>query len=225
MPYTVSYCFDQFFENINLKGDHHSIASSRREKIVSLLQNDFEIIESFPTGSIPRYTAVTGHADLDVMVVLHYTKHIKNKKPSEVLGAVQQSLAEYRTGVRRNGQAVTLYYNSWPNVDVVPVSRVKNDDGSVRHYEVPNMNREQWIESRPKLHSHTLENRNSSYGEEFKKIIKMIKWWNHQHSSLLQSFHIEVIALNSLKGMFDNYSWDIFQFFDKACACGLPRVV
>ena len=217
MPYTANYAFDLFFENINLPGDHRSVAADRRERIISLLKNDFDILDSFATGSIPAYTALKAHADLDIMVVLHYSKHVKGKTPSEILAAVQQSLAEYRTGVRRNGQAVTLYYNSWPNVDVVPVSRTVNKDGSVNHYNVPDMNTEQWIMSRPRTHSNALEARNGSYGSEFKKIIKMIKWWNLRHSSLLRSYHIEAIALNVLDGKFSDYSWEVLQFFDKAC--------
>ncbi len=106
------------------------------------LEKEFEILDSFATGSLPKFTAVTGYADLDIMVVLHYSKHIKNKKPSEVLQAVRNCLGEYRTNVRKNGQAVTLYYKIWPNVDIVPVSRTVNDDNSVQHYNVPNMNDE-----------------------------------------------------------------------------------
>ncbi|MDI9639403.1 nucleotidyltransferase [Kamptonema cortianum] len=103
--------------------------------------------------AIPRYTAVSGYADLDVIVVLHYGKHIKDRTPSQVLQSVRDALGEYRPGVRKNGQAVTLKYKTWPNVDIVPVARVVNDDGSVDHYSVPDMTREVWIHSRPRNHS------------------------------------------------------------------------
>jgi hypothetical protein len=216
MAYTVPYSFDLFFDGINLSGDHHSTATSRRERLVSLLENDFTILDSFSTGSIPRFTAVTGYADLDVMVVLHYGKHIQSKKPSEVLKAVQEALSEYRTGVRRNGQAVTLYYKSWPDVDIVPVSRVADDSGKVVSYSVPDMTHEEWIASKPDMHSDEMLQRNKSFGEQFKKIVKMIKWWNHQHSELMESYHIEVLALHSLTGSFGSYSWDVFRFFEVA---------
>lgn len=216
MPYTVPVSFDKFRENIELTGNHRDIANKRRDRIVSSLENDFSILEAFPSGSIPRYTAVTGYADLDVIVVLHYGKHIKNKKPSQVLQNVRDALAEYETNVRKNGQAVTLHYKTWPNVDIVPVSRATNSDGSVNHYNVPNMNDETWIKSRPKKHSTEMSEKNKVCGESFKRIVKMIKWWNHQHSSLLQSFHIEVIALNVFNNTLSDYSWDVFQYFDKA---------
>src|SRR4051794_28520964 len=101
MAYTVRYSFDQFFNNINLPGDHRETAASRRDRLVSILKNDFEILEAFTIGSIPKYTAIKGYADLDIMVALHYTKHIKDKLPSKVLSDVRKCLAGYRTDLRR----------------------------------------------------------------------------------------------------------------------------
>jgi Second Messenger Oligonucleotide or Dinucleotide Synthetase domain len=218
MSYAVAASFETFRSNIELTSDHRDTAASRRDHLVSLLKNDFEILEAFPSGSIPKYTAVKGYADLDVIVVLHYSKHIKGKKPSQVLKAVRDYLGEHRTKVRRNGQAVTLYYETWPNVDIVPVSRTLDDGKNVSHYNIPDMNREEWIRSRPKKHDQDMSDANASCGPNFKRIVKMIKWWNHQHSSLLQSFHIEVLALKTFNNrMLSDYSWDVFSFFDKAC--------
>ncbi len=215
MPYTVPPAFDKFQQNIELPGDHRGIASKRRDHIVSLLGNDFDVIEAFSSGSIPRYTALQGYADLDVIAALHYGKHIKGKKPSQVLQAVRDCLAEHKTNVRKNGQAVTLHYQTWPNVDIVPASRVLDHDGNITHYNVPDMNREIWMSSRPKTHSRNMSEKNNTCGPAFKRIVKMIKWWNHQHSSLLQSFHIEVMALRIFSSKLEDYPWDVFQFFDK----------
>lgn len=216
MAYTVDAAFNTFYEQINLSGDHRETANKRRERIVELLKNDFEILESFGTGSIPKFTALKGHADLDVMVALHYGKHIKDKKPSSVLQNVRNSLAEYRTGVRSNGQAVTLYYDTWPNVDIVPVSRVVDNNQNVTHYEVPNSNTEGWMPSRPKKHANTIEARSTVCGQNFRRIIKMIKHWNRIHSEYLTSYHIEVLALNIFHTNLDDLPWNIHMFFDNA---------
>ncbi len=216
MPYTVHVSFDKFRENIELSGDYRETASKRKDHLVSLLEDEFEIIDAFPSGSIPRFTALKEYADLDIIVVFHYGKHIKGKKPSQVLQVVRDCLAEYKTNVRRNGQAVTLYYNTWPNVDIVPVSRIVNDNGSVDYYNVPDMNTESWLPSRPRKHSDLLSQRNKECGDAFKRIIKMIKWWNHQHSNFLQSFHIEVMALKIFNSKLADYPWNVFKYFDEA---------
>jgi hypothetical protein len=102
-------------------------------------------------------------------------------------------------------------------VDIVPVSRRVNDSGNVVYYSIPDMNEEEWIRSKPRKHSAAMSKKNESCGPNFKRIVKMIKWWNHQHSSLLQSYHIEVLALKIYDGdTLDDYSWDVFTFFDKA---------
>ena len=216
MPYTVPVAFDQFFSNINLPGDHKSTASTRREWLVKALAGKLEVIDSFATGSIPKFTAVKGHADVDVMVVLHYGKHIEGKKPSQVLASVREALAAYSTKVRRNGQAVTLSFQSWPDVDIVPVSRTDRADKTVSHFNVPDMNREDWLVSKPHNHTTNVNSRVSSYGPEFRHIIKMAKWWNYEKFGELQSYHIEVMALQALTGTFDNYSWQLRQFFGGA---------
>lgn len=216
MPYSVAYSFDKFRENIEPPNYDRETATKRKEHLISLVQNDFEVLDAFASGSLPRYTAVKDHTDLDIIVVLHYSKHIKDKKPSEILQAIRDCLGEQYTNVKKNGQAVTLYYKTWPNVDVVPVARVVDNSGAVTHYSVPNMNDETWIASQPDKHSDDLGEKSKSYGVEFKRIIKMIKWWNHQHSHLLQSYHIEVLALHSLAATFSSYPWEIYQFFDQA---------
>jgi len=216
MPYLVSTSFDIFFDNINLKGDHRETANSRKDRVVSLLEKDFEILDAFATGSIPKYTAVKGYADLDVMVVLHYSKHIQGKLPSTILENVRSSLSGYATRTRKNGQAVTLSYETWPDVDIVPVSRVSNSDGTVNYYNVPDMNREEWIKSRPRKHSTDMAEKNKVCGDNFKKIVKMIKWWNHQHSSYMESYHIEVIALKTFDSEINDVTWGIYSFFKKA---------
>ncbi len=215
MPYTVAVSFDKFISNISISGNQQSTSTSRRESVVSLLKKDFDILESFATGSIPKRTAVRG-SDLDVMVVLHYGKHIKDRLPSQVLQTVQKTLSGYTTSVRRNGQAVTLKFKTWPDVDIVPVSRTVNDDGTVNHYDVPNMNNETWIDSRPKLHAANIADRASSYGPEFRRTIRIIKWWNKQHRGYLQSYHIEVLAFKILTGSFSGYPWAVYNFFDEA---------
>jgi hypothetical protein len=216
MPYTVAFSFEKFYENINLPGDHRDTANRRRNDLVDILKNNFHIIEAFASGSIPRYTAVKGYADLDVIVALHYEKHIKGKKPSEILQEVRDALAEYRTNVRKNGQAVTLYYKTWPNVDIVPASRIADGAGNVTGYKIPDMNNEVWIKSKPKTHTSNITSRAGTCGASFRKIITMIKWWNHKHGEYLQSYHIEAMALQIFTGPLSDMPWDVFTFFNKA---------
>ena len=216
MAFTVDAAFAGFYEAINLSGDHRDTANARKDRIVGLLENKFEILDAFSTGSIPKCTALRKVADLDVMAVLHFGKHVEGKTPAQLLSDVREALAGYSTRVRRNGQAVTLSFETWPNVDIVPVSRVVHADQSVNYYNVPDANRGVWLQSRPRKMSADIESKSSECGENFRRIIKMAKHWNSTHSDYLSSYHIEVLALKIFSGSLADLPWSVFQFFDKA---------
>lgn len=215
MPYTVPVSFDQFFDYINLSGDHRATANTRRDRLVSLLKKNFDILEAFPSGSVSRHTALRSHSDVDVMVVLHYGKHIKDKRPDQVLKQVRDALGAYETSVRRNGQAVTLKYKTWPDVDVVPASRV-SDDGAILGYTIPDSNTGNWIPTNPKVHSRDVEEASRRVGPIFRRAVKMVKWWNKAHSDYMQSYHIEVVALYAWTYPIDDIGWALTLWFDKA---------
>ena len=216
MVWTVNSGFDAFYSSINLSDALRSVANARRDDIIRKLNGNLEVVDAFNSGSIHRFTAVGGFADIDVITVLHYGKHIKDKPPKEVLQNVRDVLGEYRTNVRKNGQAVTLHYKTWPNVDIVPACGVADDKGSIVEYQIPDMNTGKWISTNPKKHTSDIEQRSKSAGPLFRKIIKMVKWWNKKHSNYLQSYHIEVMALYCFDYDPGNYSWGILQYFDKA---------
>jgi hypothetical protein len=215
LAYTVEGAFTAFYEAINLDGDHRQTANARRDALVALLKEKFDVLEAFATGSIPRFTALNRSADLDVIVALHYGKHIQGKSPSAVLQQVRDALS-FKTLVRKNGQAVTLYYQTWPNVDIVPVARVQDSAGNITHYQVPNANTESWIDARPARHSANVDAKASECGANFRRVIKMLKWWNETHGDYLQSYHIEVMALEIFYGNSDNTPLEVFRFFSKA---------
>lgn len=217
MAFTIPVSFDVFASNIEVSGYSRDVAKGREKRIKSLLGDKFEILDIFSFGSLPNYTALKNHADLDIIVVLHYGKHCKDRKPSNVLLSVKNALDDYQVSVRRNGQAVSLSYKSWPDVDIVPVYRNTNDDGSVNHYGVPNMHTETWIRSRPRAHASKLTERNSAdhCGPKFKRAVKMAKWWNYQNGCYLSSYHIEVMALDTLYNEITDYSWTLQYLFSE----------
>lgn len=209
MPYTIPVSFDKFIENISVSGNQSETASSRSQSIVNLLDKEFSILEAFPLGSLVSGTSLKGHADADVMLVLHYGNHIDGNSPTQVLQAVRDKLSEYNTRmVKKNGQAATLYFKTWPNVDIVPAYRV-TDNGALYCYKIPNMNDDTWIETRPKIHIQNMKSVSSSKIN----LVKMIKEWNRKHSSYLSSFHIEVMAL-SYEDFYEDYAWHTFKFFE-----------
>lgn len=210
---SVASAFNSFIQRIALSGDHLDTAETRAARIVELMEDGFEILEAFPTGSITRGTAVRSSADVDVMVVLHYGDHIENKRPKQVLEDVRLHLSQYRARiVKKNGQAVTLYFKTWPNVDIVPAAHVTGADGRLAYYIIPDMNQDRWIDTNPHYHDQAM----SMLSSVDLHLIQMIKTWNGRHSSYLQSFHIEVLALLTDSVDPTDWPWAIRQFLDQA---------
>jgi hypothetical protein len=214
MPQTVDAAFEKFHEAISLLGDYRTTARSRRERVVRLLAPAFEIEDAFGAGSIPRLTALKSGTALDVMVVLNYARHIRDRTPSQVLDSVQEALAAYRTGRRRH--AVTLYYENWPNVDIVPVSRTLHADGGVSHYNVPDASSETWIPSRPDVIASAVEAKATECGANFRRIVRMIKHWSRMQGDCLAGYHVEVLALHAFNGRLDSLPWHVHEFFHEA---------
>jgi hypothetical protein len=203
--------FDRFLQNISLTGDHSTTARTRRDRIVELLSDGFTICEAFPTGSLVRGTGLKGRSDVDVIVALHYGRHIEGKSPRKVLDSVRDHLSQYRAQLtKKNGQAVTLYFETWPNVDIVPATQVTMA-GAVSHYEIPDMNRGIWLRSNPKLNDGPMR----QLSTQARQRIRMIKTWNEAHSGYLQSFHIEVMALQTAASTND-WPWDVFKSLEAA---------
>ncbi len=215
MAYTIPVSFDTFASNIEVSGYNREVAKGRENKVKSLLEDRFEILDIFSIGSLPKYTAVKNHADLDIFVVLHYSKHIKDREPSAVLLSVKNVLKDYAVSVRRNGQAVSLSFKTWPDVDIVPVYRNVNSDKTVNYYSVPNMHTERWIKSQPRLHASKMSKKNNSdaCGSKFKRVVKMAKWWNYENGGYLSSYHIETMALDTLFNEITDYNWTIYYLF------------
>ena len=115
MAYTIEGAFNAYYEQINLNGDYRALAASRKEHLIGMLEQKLHVVAAFASGSIPKYTALSNHADLDIFVVLHFSLHCSGKSPSEVLTLVREVL-ENKPSVRRNGQAVTLKYTTFPDV-------------------------------------------------------------------------------------------------------------
>jgi len=218
MPYLVSTSFREFLSNISLTGDHRQTAKTRMEKVSELLGKHLTILDIFPTGSLLRGTGLKNVSDVDVVAVLHYSQHIEGKSPHKVLEDVRDVLSDYNAKiVKKNGQAVTLYFETWPNVDIVPAKRVTAGNGYVLY--IPDMETGSWIPTDPAAHDRAI----AAAPTETRQLIRMVKRWNEAHSHYLQSFHIEQIALSCLRDNGpitlreeDDWPLAVYQFFKKA---------
>jgi hypothetical protein len=91
MVWSVESAFNRFDTALELSANYDDLAQDRCDHLIELLGGDFDVLEAFPSGSIPRGTAISGLADLDVIVVLNDWEW-QGEKPSTVLQRVRDSL-------------------------------------------------------------------------------------------------------------------------------------
>ena len=219
MPYLLSTAFDQFIERITIGGDLRATAKARRDKIAELLEGTIETLDIFPTGSLVRGTGLKGSSDIDMIAVLHFSKHIKGKTCIELLEDIRDVVSAYNAQiVRKNGQAVTLYFRTWPNVDLVPAKRVNLHDGG-HEIQIPDANTNEWIVTNPGAHDAAIK----ELPLRTRQLIRMAKCWNVAHSSYMRSFHIELAALETgytiIDGDYwaeDDWPYSLVEYFEKA---------
>jgi hypothetical protein len=211
VAWTIDTAFDQFHVTISLLGDHRAAANTRKDWLLGQLRPRLQVVDAFAFGSITKQTALSGHADVDILVQLHYGAHIKDRKPSAVLLTLKTALGPGAGEVRRNGQAVTVRFKSWPNIDVVPACGIRDSDGKTVSYEIPDMRREVWLDTDPKAHARRITAAASVRGPNFRRVIKMMKDWNRRQPKRLQSYHVEVIAIDTSSD-WDDLGWSLLQF-------------
>lgn len=104
---------------------------------------------------------------------------------------VREALDGYQIEtVGARGQAVRLFYQSAPHVDIAPVFSYTGGG-----YALP-AGDGTWITAGPDTHKTWFNKRNEELGHNLKPFVKILKRWNRVHSEHLKSFHLEVVAAN-----------------------------
>ncbi len=209
MALSVQESFEEFIKNISISCDYSNMIEERTNLVIKLLYKKFNALEIFAVGSLVSYTPIKDYVDIDLIIVLHYSKYIKKKTPLDLLEKIKKVLKSYKVEItRKNTHAVKLKFKELPHVNIIPASRVLIDE-NFSHYNIPSTDKDIWIPSNPK--NHTKQMRNLSVYKS--RLIQMIKEWNRQNFSYLSSFHIDNIALSYKDEINSDFAWHICKFF------------
>jgi hypothetical protein len=208
---TLDEAFRKFKGRLELNEREKKNASARQQEVRDYLDTRFKIDRSFLTGSYARWTKTKPLKDVDIFFVLKPSEdHYRSKPPSVVLTDFHAALAEkygdcakkqnrsinVDFGVRADGDDNTNYRVI--SVDVVPAFDHVDD------FKIPDAERGEWIETNPKTHASLATAAHQAYGNEWKGLVRMVKYWNnnpqHGEKPIKPSFLIEVMALECLYG-------------------------
>jgi len=216
MAKSIEEGFRLLRSNLEITNLQATAAATRQASVRRALEDDFEIHESFLTGSYQRNTMIgpLKEADIDIFFVLD-SKYYGADGQASLLAAIKRALRKTYTqtpDISPDGQAVTITFTDF-KVDVVP-GFYRQGGG----YLIPDSERGRWIQTDPKKHVELWSAANKAHTQNLVPLLKMVKGWNKSRN-LLRSFHLECLVLSVLEGVeITNFPSGLRYVFDKARA-------
>ena len=215
MATTVASGFSGFQANLEITDLQAGTISTRQQNVRKVIEEEFDVLDSFLAGSYMRNTLIgpLTDADVDICVVLDPKYWSADGSQAALLDRVKRALLKTYTKtpkVSRNGQAVTITFTDF-NVDVVPCF-YRNGGG----YLIPDSVLGRWLPTDPKAHITLWSEANKAHAYDLIPLMKMLKGWNKRRE-VVTSFHLEVLALRVLEGIrIDDFPGGVRYVFDKA---------
>jgi Second Messenger Oligonucleotide or Dinucleotide Synthetase domain len=221
MATTIQQSFLLLKKNLEISGLQESTVSARQKAIREVVESGLTVQDSFLTGSYARQTMIAPlkEADVDIFIVLdvqyfHRYSHGQNGGPAGLLDLVKSTLKKTYTrtpDISRNGQAVSIRFEDFV-VDVIPGFNRKGGG-----YLIPNSVTQSWLSTDPKRHVALMSAGNIAHSGDLVPLIKMVKGWNRSIDKYFRSFHLEVLALEILRGVtISDFPSGVRYYFDKA---------
>lgn len=111
------------------------------------------------------------------------------------VSAMKQTHPESK--IHKDGQAINVWLESYNfGIDIVPCFHIIPKDGSQDYYFIPQGgNSEGWTSTNPKVDEIISNNIHQKHGENFKGIVRLLKYWNRVfNNERIRSYHLETIA-------------------------------
>jgi hypothetical protein len=223
---TIDEAFRKFKSRLELNDREQKNASSRHQEIRDHMRSRFDIKDDFLSGSYRRYTKTKPLKDVDIFCVLGKEEaHYRKEQPSNVLVAFEEALIEKygAKAVSRQRRSATVDFGVFVDADDKTDYRVVSmdvipafEDGD--NYEIPDGTSGKWIKTNPKIHEQKATSAHQAYDNEWKGLVRMVKYWNNHHGKPIKpSFLLEVMALECLAppfgGRFDYEFQSLFATF------------
>jgi len=214
MAKNIPDSFSIFKSNLDIIDLHQSKISSRQLIVRGVLEEEFDVKQTFLSGSYSRNTIISPlkQAEIDVFVVLDPTYFSEEGQVSllDRVKRVLQKMYSESPEISKNGQAVTLTFSDFI-INVIPA--FNRQDGG---YFIPDSIESKWIITDPKLHVALICEANSEHNGDLVPLIKMVKGWNRVINSPFSSFHLEVMVYQLLKNTeIQDYPMSLLYFFDE----------
>ena len=145
-----------------------------------------------------KYSVLEPFGDSSSSSLPSYHGYVNSIK---VMNAIKSSLSKVtyykKAEIRRNQQAIVLNLTSYDwSFDVVPAVPIKNREGDITYYLIPNGSGK-WMRTDPRKDTARLTAINQQHSVSIQSVIRLLKRWNRRTTKpRLDSYYFEALCLN-----------------------------
>lgn len=222
MTLTVALAFDEFAAKLIPTPTQKATIAGRRDRVEKFLSEKYGPDSNMPVqqvaviGSAARATLIRPINDVDAFAVFDDRKVWSDYQfdSKKLLYRVREALTGLKVEtVGSRGQAVRLFYNQDPHVDITPafpwyVSGRSGMDG----YVIPRGDGG-WQRTDPFRQNELLAARHRALNGRLRPLVRLLKRWNSVHSSRIGSFHLERVVQATFSQLGGDVGDSIYKFF------------
>ncbi|MET7826275.1 hypothetical protein ABZT23_16490 [Streptomyces sp. NPDC005386] len=197
MTHPIAHLFDDFLRYITLSDSEKAIALEQGRRLSRRIEQRPEVRECLITGSMTRSTAIRKFSDVDIVAVIESENKLAQADSATLVAAVATILRETEPHVEVSENAVRVVYEECVTVDVLAGIYTGTNSTDDDVYRIPTSNQEGWETYAPEEQSRRIREATEFFGDDFKKLIRLCKWWSKTHDQPVSSHDIELIAFNS----------------------------
>jgi hypothetical protein len=229
MATTVRGAFEEFAVRLEPTEAQKKDAATKQIGVRDCLNAKLWVANTFLTGSYARQTMIRPPSDIDLFVVLDYSKHGQDyyhgyngeQNALERFHSILKECYPY-TPIRKDHPAVHLDFSTY-GFDVIPAF---NRTGG--GYVIPNPAGAGWISTNPQKHADRTTAMNKATGGYSVPLVKMLKAWNRLHYEKLTGFHLEMMLADAWPTSWSSISYSTqpvaYSSFSDAAAALFPAL-
>ncbi|MHC3428190.1 SMODS domain-containing nucleotidyltransferase [Streptomyces sp. DT18] len=197
MTYPIADLFDDFVRHITLSDSEKATALEQGRRLSQRIEQRPEVRECLITGSMTRSTAIRKFSDVDIVAVIEPENELAQADSATLVTAVANILRETEPHVEVSENAVRVVYAECVTVDVLAAIYFGTNNTGDDVYRIPTSNQDGWETYAPEEQSRRIREAAEFFGDDFKKLIRLCKWWSKTHSQPVSSHDIELVAYKS----------------------------
>ncbi|MGV9390985.1 SMODS domain-containing nucleotidyltransferase [Streptomyces olivaceus] len=210
----ITYQFEDFLQRITLSDTEKLNALKQGQRLARRIEQRSEVRECLITGSMVRSTAIRKFSDVDIVAVMEPGDQLAHSEPAALVSAIARILREMEPDVQVSENAVRVTLMDGRVVDVLASVHLGINAEGDEEYRIPTARQEGWETYAPEAQNRRIREATQLLGEDFKRLIRLCKWWSKTHRQPISSHEIEIAAYETFPRAIPELSRAVVEFSD-----------